>query len=236
IGSEFVNNTGYNRWADTNNIIILYPQAIADNTTHSTPGNGSLSNGNGCWDWIGWYGSNYDEKPGVQMTAIVKMVNQITSGYKGGSSGGGGGGTTAPAAPTGLAVSGTTSTSISLSWSASSGATSYSVFRNGVSVGSSTSTSYTDSGLNPSTTYGYYVEAVNSAGTSAASSTVSGTTASSQPYSKAVTDTVTNHYVAGRITVNQYLQLGQEYGYNAEITLYLCGSTWTDSASCGPMY
>ncbi len=186
---------------------------------------------------MGWYGSNFDEKPGVQMTAIVKMVNQITSGYNSSGGGGGtGGGTTAPTAPTGLAVSGTTSTSISLSWTASSGATSYSVFRNGVSVGTSTSTSYTDSGLNPSTTYGYYVEAVNSVGTSPASSTVSGTTASSVPYSQAVTATVTQQYVAGRINVTQYLQLGPEYGYNAEITLYLCGSTWTDSASCGPMY
>ena len=237
IGADFVNNTGYNRWADTNNIIIVYPQAIADDTSHSTPGNGSLSNPNGCWDWVGWYGSNFDEKPGVQMTAIVKMVNQITSGYNSSGGGGGtGGGTTAPTAPTGLAVSGTTSTSISLSWTASSGATSYSVFRNGVSVGTSTSTSYTDSGLNPSTTYGYYVEAVNSVGTSPASSTVSGTTASSVPYSQAVTATVTQQYVAGRINVTQYLQLGPEYGYNAEITLYLCGSTWTDSASCGPMY
>ena len=237
IGADFVNNTGYNRWADTNNIIILYPQAVADNTSHSTPGNGSLSNPNGCWDWVGWYGSNFDEKPGVQMTAIVKMVNQITSGYTGGNGGGGtGGGTSAPAAPTGLAVSGTTSTSISLSWTASSGAASYKVFRNGAAVGMPTAASYTDSGLNPSTTYSYYVEAVNSAGASAQSSTVSGKTASSQPYSQAVTATVTQHYVAGRINVNQYLQLGQEYGYNATLTLYLCGSTWTDSASCGPMF
>ncbi|HEY8023832.1 MAG TPA: PHB depolymerase family esterase [Burkholderiaceae bacterium] len=237
ISMEFINNTGYNRWADTNNIIVLYPQAIADNSSHSTPGNGSLSNPNGCWDWVGWYGSNFDEKPGVQVTAIVKMVNQITSGFKGGTGGGGGGGGgTIPAAPTGLAVSGTTSSSVSLSWSASAGAASYSVFRNGVSVGTSTSTSYTDSGLNASTTYSYYVEAVNSAGSSSPSGTVSGTTQSSVPYSQAVTATVTNQYVAGRINVNQYLQLGQEYGYNANITLYLCGSTWTDSASCGPMF
>jgi predicted phage tail protein len=110
------------------------------------------------------------------------------------------------------------------------------VFRNGVSIGSSSSTSYVDSGLNPSTTYSYYVEAVNSAGSSAPSATVSGTTQSSVPYSQAVTATVTQQYVAGRINVTQYLQLGQEYGYNATITLYLCGSTWTDSASCGPMY
>jgi poly(3-hydroxybutyrate) depolymerase len=57
-----------------------------------------------------------------------------------------------------------------------------------------------------------------------------------QPYSQKVTDTITNHYVAGRINVTQYNQLGAEYGYNTVITLYLCGSTWTDSSTCGPMY
>lgn len=234
IGMEFINNTGYNKWADTNNLIVIYPQALPDNTSHSTPGNGSLSNPNGCWDWIGWYGSNYDQKPGMQMKAIVAMVNQVTSGYTG--SGGSGGGTTAPTAPTGLAVSATTSSSISLSWNASSGATSYQIYRNGANVGTSTSTSYTDSGLNASTTYTYDVVAVNSVGSSAASSTVQGTTQSAIPYSQAVTATITTHYVAGRINVTQYISLGTEYGYNANLTLYLCGSTWTDSATCGPMY
>src|SRR5207237_7310603 len=28
IGTKFVTNAGYNKWADTNNIIVLYPQAI----------------------------------------------------------------------------------------------------------------------------------------------------------------------------------------------------------------
>jgi hypothetical protein len=235
IGSDFINNTGYNKWADTNNIIVLYPQAIADNNSHSTPGNGSLSNPNGCWDWVGWYGSNFDEKPGIQMTAIVAMVNKITSGYNGGG-GGGGGGTTIPSAPTGLAVTATTSSSVSLGWSASSGATSYTVYRNSTSVGTTSSTSYTDSGLNASTSYTYDVTATNSAGTSAASGTVTGTTQSTVLYSQKVTDTITNHYVAGRINVTQYNQLGAEYGYLAELTLYLCGSTWTDSSTCGPMY
>ena len=109
IGSDFINNTGYNKWADTNNIIVLYPQAIADYTSHSTPGNGSLSNPNGCWDWVGWYGSNYDEKGGVQMAAIVAMLNQITSGYKGG------GTTTTTAGGTTTTGGGTTTTHASTS-------------------------------------------------------------------------------------------------------------------------
>ncbi|TCC19529.1 cellulose binding domain-containing protein [Kribbella speibonae] len=92
----------------------------------------------------------------------------------GGSCSGGGGGTV-PGAPTGL--SGTASgTSVNLSWSAASGATSYNVYRNGTKVGSPTGTSYTDSGLSANTSYSYQVSASNSAGEGAKSSSISVTT------------------------------------------------------------
>ncbi|WP_427886438.1 cellulose binding domain-containing protein [Kribbella sp. GL6] len=87
----------------------------------------------------------------------------------------GGGGGTVPGAPTGL--SGTASgTSVNLSWSAASGATSYNVYRNGTKVGSPTGTSYTDSGLSANTSYSYQVSASNGAGEGAKSSSVSVTT------------------------------------------------------------
>ncbi|HZX05944.1 cellulose binding domain-containing protein [Kribbella sp.] len=87
----------------------------------------------------------------------------------------GGGGGTVPGVPTGL--SGTASgTSVSLNWSAASGATSYNVYRNGTKVGSPSGTSYTDSGLSANTSYGYQVSASNSAGEGAKSSSVSVTT------------------------------------------------------------
>ena len=83
-----------------------------------------------------------------------------------------------PSAPTGLTVTGTTSSTASLSWSASSNSpTGYKILRNGTQVGSSTGTSYTDTGLTASTGYSYTVEAYNTAGTSAASSAVTATTA-----------------------------------------------------------
>ncbi|MFI5692077.1 cellulose binding domain-containing protein [Kribbella sp. NPDC051586] len=92
----------------------------------------------------------------------------------GGSCSGGGGGTV-PGAPTGL--SGTASgTSVNLSWSAASGATSYNVYRNGTKVGSPSGTSYTDSGLSANTSYSYQVSASNSAGEGSKSSSVSVTT------------------------------------------------------------
>ncbi|TML23288.1 MAG: hypothetical protein E6G35_14360 [Actinobacteria bacterium] len=80
-----------------------------------------------------------------------------------------------PPTPTGLHVTGTTSTSVSLAWTASTGATGYRVYR-GTSVTTVTGTSATITGLNPGTTYSFAVSATNSGGESAKSGTVSATT------------------------------------------------------------
>ncbi|MFC9460414.1 glycoside hydrolase family 6 protein [Streptomyces sp. NPDC056983] len=94
--------------------------------------------------------------------------------------GGSGSDTQAPTAPTGLTVTGKTSGSVSLSWTASTdntGVTAYDVYRAGVQVGSSATTSFTDTGLTASTSYSYTVKARDAAGNvSAASSAVSATT------------------------------------------------------------
>ena len=42
IGTAFVKNTGYTRWADTNHIVVLFPQTRVDNTSHATAASGSL--------------------------------------------------------------------------------------------------------------------------------------------------------------------------------------------------
>ncbi|MDR6459572.1 endonuclease I/chitodextrinase [Chryseobacterium vietnamense] len=90
------------------------------------------------------------------------------------------GDTQAPTAATGLNVSGTTSSSISLAWNASTdnvGVTAYNVYMNGNLATTVSSTSTTISGLTPSTTYSFYVVAKDAAGNSSSnSSTVSGTT------------------------------------------------------------
>ncbi|MER5909196.1 glycoside hydrolase family 18 protein [Streptomyces sp. NPDC001982] len=93
---------------------------------------------------------------------------------------GGGGGDpapTVPGTPSGLAVSGTTSSSVSLAWSAVSGATGYNVYRNGTKVTAVTGTSATVAGLAASTSYSFQVSATNSAGESAKSGAVTATTA-----------------------------------------------------------
>ena len=92
---------------------------------------------------------------------------------------GGGGGDpapTVPAAPTGVSVSSTTSSSVSLTWSTVSGATGYNVYRNGTKITAVTGTSATVTGLAASTSYSFQVTATNSAGESGKSATVTGTT------------------------------------------------------------
>ncbi|MFJ6700307.1 chitinase [Streptomyces sp. NPDC091272] len=90
------------------------------------------------------------------------------------------GGTTQPqppAPPAGLKASSVTSTGASLSWSASSGATSYTVYRNGAQATTVTGTSATLTGLTPATAYSIQVAARNADGESARSAAVTVTTA-----------------------------------------------------------
>ncbi|HTC47634.1 MAG TPA: glycosyl hydrolase family 18 protein [Candidatus Aquilonibacter sp.] len=99
----------------------------------------------------------------------------------------------APAVPTGLAASGTTSSSTNLAWSTvtpPAGCTvSYKVLQASTVIATPTATSDAVTGLTPSTTYSFSVEATDSAGTSAASSAVNVTTSASTCTTKPSTPT-----------------------------------------------
>ncbi|MFJ9660703.1 chitinase [Streptomyces griseoflavus] len=92
---------------------------------------------------------------------------------------GGGGGDpdpTVPGTPAGLAVSGTTSSSVSLAWNAVSGATGYTLYRDGTRVTAVSGTSATVTGLAASTSYDFQVAATNAAGESPKSAAVTART------------------------------------------------------------
>ncbi|MER6346566.1 cellulose binding domain-containing protein [Streptomyces sp. NPDC001595] len=100
--------------------------------------------------------------------------------------------TQAPTAPTSLTGTAKTSTSVSLSWTASTDnvrVTGYDVYRGATKVNATpvTGTSYTDTGLSPSTAYAYTVRARDAAGNvSASSGTLNVTTESAGTPSGAV--------------------------------------------------
>ncbi|HZY19467.1 MAG TPA: hypothetical protein VFE82_13400 [Ramlibacter sp.] len=230
IGDKFVRNTGYTRWADTNNIVVLFPQAKVDNSSHPTSASGNLANPNGCWDWIGWYGNTFAQKAGVQMAAIKKMVDQVASGS--GSSDGGG--TTGLPAPTGVRTSGATTSSMVLGWTAVTGAASYNVFRNGNKVNALgvTGTSFTDTGLAAATTYSWTVAAVDANGVQGAlSAAASGTTTGTA----ATCFTASNyaHTTAGRATTSG----GYTYANGSNQNMGLWNTfTTTTLKQTGPNY
>lgn len=135
-------------------------------------------------------------------------------------------------APSGLAGSSPAVGSVALTWNVVSGAKSYKVYRNSALVGSPTANSFSESGL-ASGNYSYAVATVNSADVEGTKS--SAIIVSPVAYSQISTDTVTNHYNASRLTLNQYLDFGGKIGYNTALTLYLCGSAWTNQADCSAM-
>ncbi|MGW2016984.1 extracellular catalytic domain type 2 short-chain-length polyhydroxyalkanoate depolymerase [Streptomyces sp. NPDC001927] len=68
-GTQFVDRAYLNEYADTNDMIVLYPQAAAT---------GTLENPNGCWNWWGYLGdSAYARHGGKQIEAIMRMVRAL---------------------------------------------------------------------------------------------------------------------------------------------------------------
>lgn len=68
VGTTFVTKAHLNEYGDTNNMIVLYPQATT--TTGSNP--------QGCWDWWGYLGAgNYDTHGGAQIESIMRMVHAL---------------------------------------------------------------------------------------------------------------------------------------------------------------
>jgi len=95
--------------------------------------------------------------------------------------------TIAPSTPTGLSTFAASTTSITISWSSVTGATSYYIYRSTdpsgpfTQVGTSTTNSWTNTSISTNTTYYYKVAAYNSGGESPQSSASSGQNNGSAP-------------------------------------------------------
>lgn len=75
VGERFVRESGYNRWAETNRLVVLYPQTIA--RWGWAWSGGVVFNPRGCWDWWGYTGRDYHTKRGPQIRAVQAMVERL---------------------------------------------------------------------------------------------------------------------------------------------------------------
>lgn len=71
VGQAYVNGTGLNNYADSNNIVVLYPQTTASSINPFNP--------NACWDWWGYTGADYATKDGMQLKAVHQLVQALTN-------------------------------------------------------------------------------------------------------------------------------------------------------------
>ncbi|WP_330277018.1 hypothetical protein OG205_15920 [Lentzea sp. NBC_00516] len=68
VGNALMDKAYLNEYADTNNMIVLYPQATT-----------MTGNPRGCWDWWGYQSPQYALRTGPQMTAVVNMVKALST-------------------------------------------------------------------------------------------------------------------------------------------------------------
>jgi poly(3-hydroxybutyrate) depolymerase len=70
VGDAVYGRLGYNAWADANGIVMLYPQV----------NKGVIPlNPEGCWDWWGYTGVNFQVQSGAEMAAVHAMIQRLTS-------------------------------------------------------------------------------------------------------------------------------------------------------------
>ncbi len=73
-GAEFIDDrfamqAGFNEWAESNHLIVAYPQIEK-----------SLFNPKGCWDWWGYTDEDYDLRSGKQVAGVAAIIDSFVSG------------------------------------------------------------------------------------------------------------------------------------------------------------
>ena len=155
IDRKFIDDTGYNSWADTNRLIVLYPQTRTSSFGPFNP--------QACWDWWSYvnHEDSYVTKAGVQIRAIKAMLDALTANAA----------PTTPAAapvdaaPTALAIVDTSDTSADVVWNPVGGASAYRVWRAEAdgpfaAISEIAGPSFGDFGLKPDVVYRWRVSAV----------------------------------------------------------------------------
>lgn len=69
IGDAFATGAGYNEWADSNKLLVLYPQVRSSKLAPMNP--------LGCWDWWAYTDDDYATRNGAQPAAIKALIDSL---------------------------------------------------------------------------------------------------------------------------------------------------------------
>jgi len=70
IGDAFAAGAGYNEWAESNNLLVLYPQVASSKIAPLNP--------MGCWDWWGYTGEDYATRGGAQVEVVLRTLSALS--------------------------------------------------------------------------------------------------------------------------------------------------------------
>lgn len=69
LGDAFAAGAGYNEWAESNRLLVLYPQVASSKLAPLNP--------LGCWDWWGYTGEDYATQSATQITSIMQTIESL---------------------------------------------------------------------------------------------------------------------------------------------------------------
>lgn len=69
VSDAFAAGSGFNEWAESNELLVLYPQVAASKIMPLNP--------YGCWDWWGYTNEDYATKDGPQIAVIKRMIDAL---------------------------------------------------------------------------------------------------------------------------------------------------------------
>ena len=75
LGLRYVQNAGFAEWAETNRLVVLFPQT-GGNYTDPLSGFSWVAN---CWDNYGFTGLDYAERTGPMMAPVHRMLRHLTT-------------------------------------------------------------------------------------------------------------------------------------------------------------
>lgn len=67
-GDAFIRSSGFARWADTNRLVVLFPQTTTE-----------AFNPQACWDWWGYTGRDYLTRHAPQVIAVRRMLQRLSA-------------------------------------------------------------------------------------------------------------------------------------------------------------